>query len=131
MRSRVEDRLMVIGKMWKEKRERLAHEGYYESGSGAYPTPLSSFQSQRSSRTTKMSEAMTKSFEKRLKDQLDKKEQLLTDLKKKYDEVPAELANNMRQQVSKKLIQQIQGEFEERLRYYEEMKRKKLEEKLS
>jgi hypothetical protein len=24
MRSRVEDRLMVIGKMWKEKKERLA-----------------------------------------------------------------------------------------------------------
>jgi hypothetical protein len=24
MRSRVEDRLMVIGKMWKEKRERMA-----------------------------------------------------------------------------------------------------------
>ena len=29
---------------------------------------------------------MTKSFERRLKDQLDKKEQLLTDLKKKYGE---------------------------------------------
>ena len=28
MRSRVEDRLMVIGKMWKEKRERMAQESY-------------------------------------------------------------------------------------------------------
>ena len=37
----------------------------------------------------------------------------------------------MKQIVSKKLIQQIQSEFEERLKYYEEIKRKKLEEKLS
>ena len=33
--------------------------------------------------------------------------------------------------VSKKLIQQIQSEFEERLKYYEEIKKKKLEDKLS
>ena len=57
---------------------------------------------------------MTKSFERRLKDQLGKKEQLLTDLKKKYGEQStnevshqAATSNGMKQLVSKKLIQQI------------------------
>lgn len=60
-----------------------------------------------------MNEAMTKSFERRLKDQLGKKEQLLTDLKKKYgeqstNEVSQQAASSgMKQMVSKKLIQQI------------------------
>ena len=43
MRSRVEDRLMVIGKMWKEKKERLALEGYQDTSNIGYPTTLSSF----------------------------------------------------------------------------------------
>jgi hypothetical protein len=60
-----------------------------------------------------MSEAVTKSFERRLKDQLDKKEQMLTDLKKKYgdqssNEISQQAASSgMKQLVSKKLIQQI------------------------
>jgi len=56
---------------------------------------------------------MTKSFERRLKDQLGKKEQLLTDLKKKYgeqstNEISHQAATSgMKQLVSKKLIQKI------------------------
>jgi hypothetical protein len=73
MRSRVEDRLIVIGKLWKEKRERIALEGYYDSSSAAYPTTLSTFQSQRTSRAGN-NDISTKSFEKRLKDHLEKKE---------------------------------------------------------
>jgi hypothetical protein len=60
---------------------------------------------------------------------------MLNDLKKKYDQQSNEgqhkLSGDMSTLVSKKLIKQIQSEFEERLKYYEEIKRKKIEDKLS
>lgn len=81
-----------------------------------------------------MGEVISKSFEKRLKDQLEKKEQMLNDLKKKYDQQSNDgastISNGIKSLVSKKLIQQIQSEFEERLKYYDEVKKKRLEDKL-
>ena len=80
-----------------------------------------------------------------MKDQVEKKEQLLNNLRKKYDDELSSKLNSqsaLSQKSSKqnsqksytdkrRLLETVQHEFEQRMKYFEEQKKKKQEEKLS
>ena len=109
---KVEDRLLGIGKIWQEKKVKQSQD--------LSSQPPASFRSQQS----------VKSFERRVKESIEKKEVLLEQLRRKYEE-EQRYNTGLSKNPSHKSLRETQAEFEQRLKHYEEQKKRKQDEMLS
>ncbi|CDW72596.1 UNKNOWN [Stylonychia lemnae] len=125
LNTKVEDRLLEVGKKWKDKKEQQLKEYIEEMESRAYPVLTINQsqvqQSQQQKSATKQKSDLKNNFFERLKKQMEKKEKMLEKLKNQFDEEQI-IKFQKENQISKKEAESRLKEFDQRLQKYENLK---------